>query len=280
MKASTGFSSPYTLRGVVQLLGLTRHAVSKLIELGFVAPVKTPAGTWRFSFQDVVLLRSAHELRAARIPTRQILRSLRQLKATLPAQMPLAGIRIKAEGDRVTVRSAHAHWEPDTGQLLLDLSVEPGTGSVSFLFSQQARAPDTADLDALFAQAEALESAAPQAAEATYRQILKEEPGYAHAYLNLGFMLCEAGRCDEAADLYDVGVRHCGDDPLMHYNHAVALEGAGRIQDALASYEKALQLQPDLADAHQNAALLYAELGHKQLAIRHFSAFRRLQSRT
>ncbi|BEP64956.1 hypothetical protein GmRootV213_55100 (plasmid) [Variovorax sp. V213] len=280
MKASTEFSSPYTLRGVVQLLGLTRHAVSKLIELGFVAPVKTPAGTWRFSFQDVVLLRSAHELRAARIPTRQILRSLRQLKATLPAQMPLAGIRIKAEGDRVTVRSAHAHWEPDTGQLLLDLSVEPGTGSVSFLFSQQGRAPDTADLDALFAQAEALESAAPQAAEATYRQILKEEPGYAHAYLNLGFMLCEAGRCDEAADLYDVGVRHCGDDPLMHYNHAVALEGAGRIQDALASYEKALQLQPDLADAHQNAALLYAELGHKQLAIRHFSAFRRLQSRT
>jgi len=281
VKDPNGFSSPYTLRGVVQLLGLSRHAVSKLIELGFVAPVKTSAGSWQFSFQDVVLLRSAHELRAARIPTRQILRSLRQLKATLPAEMPLAGIRIKAEGDRVTVRSPDAHWEPDTGQLLLDLSVEPGTtGSVSLLFSRQAVASAAADLDALFAQAEVLEASAPRAAEAVYRRILHEDPAYAHAYLNLGFMLCEAGRCDEAADLYDAGVRHCGDDPLMHYNHAVALEGAGRIRDAVASYEKALALQPDLADAHQNAALLYAELGQKQLAIRHFSAFRRLQGKT
>lgn len=281
MNASPGFSStPHTLRGVAQLLGLSRHAVSKLIELGFVAPVKTPAGTWQFSFQDVVLLRSAHELRAARIPTRQILRSLRQLKARLPAEMPLAGLRIKAEGARVTVRSSDAQWEPDTGQLLLDLSIEPGAGSVSFLFARQDRsAGSTPDPDALFERAEALEATAPADAESLYRQILAHDPAHAHAYLNLGFMLCEAGRCAEAAALYDAGLRHCGDDPLMHYNHAVALEGAGRVGDALASYEKALQLQPDLADAHQNAALLYAELGHKQLAIRHFSAFRRLQGK-
>jgi tetratricopeptide (TPR) repeat protein len=281
VNASSGSSTPYTLRGVVQLLGLSRHAVSKLIELGFVAPVKTPGGTWQFSFQDVVLLRSAHELRAARIPTRQILRSLRQLKARLPAEMPLAGLRIKAEGARVTVRSSDAHWEPDTGQLVLDLRIEPGAGSVSFLFTPQDRSASSAaaDLGALFARAEALEATAPGDAESLYRQILTQDPAHAHAYLNLGFMLCEGGRCAEAADLYEAGVRHCGDDPLMHYNHAVALEGAGRLGDALASYEKALQLQPDLADAHQNAALLYAELGHKQLAIRHFSAFRRLQGK-
>jgi regulator of sirC expression with transglutaminase-like and TPR domain len=49
---------------------------------------------------------------------------------------------------------------------------------------------------------------------------------------------------------------------------------------ALKSYEECLRLQPDLGDAHQDAALLYARAGQKQLAIRHFSAYRRLQPRT
>jgi tetratricopeptide (TPR) repeat protein len=59
----------------------------------------------------------------------------------------------------------------------------------------------------------------------------------------------------------------------------VALEALGRAGDAIQSYESCLRLAPDMADAHQNAALLYAREGDKQRAIRHFSAYRRLQPR-
>jgi len=135
------------------------------------------------------------------------------------------------------------------------------------------------DLEDLFETAEELEASDPVAAEDTYRLILEQDPAHAHAYLNLGFMLCEAGRCGEAVTLYDEGIERCPDDPLMHYNRAVALEDLGRVAEALASYEACLRLQPDFADAHQNAALLYAQAGQKQMAIRHFSAFRRLQPR-
>jgi len=266
------------MRAANQFFGLSRHAVLRLIELGFVAPEKEDGKGWRFSFQDQVLLRSANELRAARIPTRQILRSLRLLKASMPPEFPLAGIRITAEGDRVTVRSAEAHWEPETGQLILDLRLEPCGGSVSRLLPSTTPTRSGVDLNDLFAQAESLEEAAPEAAEDTYRQILVEDPTYAHAYLNLGFMLCEAGRCHSAVELYEDGVRFCPDDPLMHFNRAVAREGTGDIEGALASYEEAVRLQPDLLDAHRNAALLYADVGQKQKAIRHFSAFRRLQA--
>lgn len=250
----------------------------RLIELGFVAPEKEVRKGWRFSFQDQVLLRSANELRAARIPTWQILRSSRLLKASTPPEFPLAGIRITAERNKVTVRSAEAHWEPETGQLILDLQLAASGDSVSRLPPSPPPTHSGVDVNDLFARAEALEESASRAAEDMYRQILVEDPTHAHAYLNLGFMLCEAGRCHSAVELYEERVRFCPDDPLMHFNRAVAHEGTGDVEGALESYEEAIRLQPNLLDAHRNAALLYAGIGEKQMAIRHFSAFRRLQA--
>ena len=272
---------PYTLRAVRDASGLSRHAVIKLVELGFVEPTRGPGQAYRFTFRDLVLLRSAHDLRAARIPTRQILRSLRRLKDALPADAPLGALRIKAVGDRIAVREGNAQWEPDTGQLVMDLTVASEGGTVTLLsqppLMQGAR--PASDPDALFAVAETLEESDGAAAEAAYRQVLSVAPDHAHAYLNLGFMLCEAKRCAEAVALYDEAVLHCAQDPLVHYNRAVALEDLQRVPEALASYERCLALQPDLADAHQNAALLYAQAGNQQLAIRHFSAYRRLHAR-
>lgn len=46
---------------------------------------------------------------------------------------------------------------------------------------------------------------------------------------------------------------------------------------AEAAYRSALALAPDLADAHYNAARLHEQLGDAQRAVRHFSAYRRLQ---
>jgi tetratricopeptide (TPR) repeat protein len=276
---------PYTLRGIRQMLGLTRHAITKLIELGFVKPLRGPGRVYRFSFRDVVLLRSAHDLREARIPTRQILRSLRLLRNALPPEMPVSGLRITAAGDRITVREDNKQWEPETGQLVMDFSIAPASGNVSFITQRAASVvaeeadASGADQDAMFETAEALEESDPTAAETTYRRLIGLDPSHADAYLNLGFMLCEARRWEEASALYHAAVLHCRDDPLVHYNRAVALEALGRVEQALASYEECLRLQPDLADAHQNAALLYAQAGQKQLAIRHFSAFRRLQPR-
>lgn len=274
-------SQAYTLRGVRDALGLSRHAVIKLVELGFVEPTRGPGRAYRFTFRDLVLLRSAHELRAARIPTRQILRSLKRLKDTLPADAPLGSLRIKAVGDRITVREGHAEWEPDTGQLVMDLRIASDKGSVTLMSLHPSRqsVAVASDPDALFAHAETLEESDGAAAEAAYRQVLSVAPDHAHAYLNLGFILCEAQRCEEAVKLYDEAILHCAQDPLVHYNRAVALEALKRIPEALASYERSLALQPDLADAHQNAALLYAQAGHPQMAIRHFSAYRRLRSR-
>jgi DNA-binding transcriptional MerR regulator len=261
----------YTLESVNRLLGLSRHAVRRLVQLGFVTPARGARNAYLFSFQDMVVLRSAHNLHAARIPVRQILRSLSALRRTLPRTPPSDGLRVVAAGSRVAVQQGERRWEPDTGQMVLDLAIGTPQGGVRFLSPASAQER--------FSLAESLEQDQPAAAEAAYREAIRLDDRFAPAYLNLGFLLCESDRCEDAAALYDQGVRRCPDEPLMHYNHAVALDNLGRSHEALAAYERSIALDPALADAHQNAALLYAEVGEKQLAIRHFNAYRRLRGR-
>jgi tetratricopeptide (TPR) repeat protein len=271
---------PYTLRSIQQMLGISRGVISGLIGAGFVVPSRGPRHEYRFSFQDVVLLRTAYALQAAKIPPRRIVRSLEKLKASLPAELPLSGLRITAVGQRIAVREGGAQWEPDSGQLVMDFEVAPQRGSVSILphapQPAAASARSTLSADQWFARAEALEASDKPGAEAAYRHALALAPDHADAYLNLGAMMCEAGRCDDAVSLYREALGHCPDTALLHFNLAIALEDQGRIDDALASYEHCLRLDATIADAHFNAARLHEQLGHAQLALRHFSAYRRL----
>ena len=88
--------STYTIRSIQEMLGLSRGVISGLVASGFVVPSRGARNEYRFTFQDVVLLRTAVELQAAQIPPRKILAALRKLRATLPAELPLTGLRITA----------------------------------------------------------------------------------------------------------------------------------------------------------------------------------------
>lgn len=266
------------------MLGLSRSAIVRLVELGFVKPKRGARQAYLFSFQDVVLLRTAHELRTASIPTTKILRSLRRLKDELPADAPLSGLRITAVGKDIVVRNRESQWAADTGQLLMDFDVGmqaqvDATPVIRHLAAARrgaaAKEPN-ASPEELFAQAEALEGVDDARAKRAYAQAIAVAPDFTNAYLNLGAMLCEGGDCDDAVRLFSKGIEHRPNEPLLYFNRAVALEDLNRFEEALASYDMALQLDPDLADAHFNAGRLYDELGNSQRAIRHFSAYRRL----
>ncbi len=280
--------SPYTIRSIQEMLGLSRGVISGLIASGFVVPTRGARNQYRFTFQDVVLLRTAADLQSARIGPRKILQALRRLKEKLPAELPLAGLRISAVGSDVTVRDGRSQWQAESGQLVMDFELAPVKGNVTFLQRAPGHAPGHAaahlsatadDIDAVFNRGEALEATDRKAAEAAYRKVLALDPDHADAYLNLGALLCEAKRCKEAVALYDEALKRKPDEALLHFNRAVALEDQGRAVEALAAYNASLQLAPDLADAHYNAARLHEQLGDAKNAVRHFSAYRRLERR-
>ncbi|MEO7854078.1 MAG: tetratricopeptide repeat protein [Rubrivivax sp.] len=269
-------AASFSLRRVQALLGLSRTIVAGLIEEGFVAPTRGKRNEWRFTFQDLMLLRTAHALQTAKIPPRKILRSLARLKATLPHALPLTGLRITAIGADVAVRDREGQLRSDSGQLLMDFEVEPAAGSVSFFERTPAPAvqPDAATC---YARGVALEATDPARAELAYRQALALAPALAEAYLNLGAMCAEAGRFDDMEALSAQAVLQCPQVALVHFNRGVALDHLERLEEAEASYESSLALDPALADAHYNLGRLREQVGDKRGALRHFSAYRRLQ---
>ena len=267
----------YSLRRIQSMLGITRAVIGGLMDSGFVTPSRGKRGEYRFTFQDVVLLRTAYSLQEARIPPRKILQSLRRLKATLPSELPLTGLRITAVGNEIAVKEGNAQWHVDSGQMLFDFEVEPAPGSVSVLSAVPAENASESDTTDWFGRGIELEAHSKADAEAAYRRAIRQTPGCADAYLNLGVMLCDAGRCNEAVQLYRDALKHCPGEALLHFNLAIALEDLQRTEEALGSYERCMQLTPKFADAHYNAARLHEQLGHTSKAIRHYSEYRRLQ---
>jgi tetratricopeptide (TPR) repeat protein len=269
----------YSLKSVREMLGLSAGTLTRLIDAGFVTPARGPRNEYRFSFQDVVLLRTADQLLANKIPPRKVVKALVQLRRQLPSEAPLTGLRISAVGSDVAVRQGDLQWDAESQQLLMDFEVAPGgsAGAVTFITRTATHAAGTPQPEAELAHAEALERSDPAAAEAAYRQVIRHAPDRIDAYLNLGALLYEASRHADALVVYEQGLAKAPREARLHYNRALALEDLGRENDALAAYEACIALAEDFADAHFNAARLYEQLGRKQLALRHFSAYRRLQ---
>lgn len=267
----------YTLRGIESMLGISKAVIGSLVASGFVSPARGKRNEYRFTFQDVVLLRTAYGLRQANIAPRKILRSLRRLKESLPDEVPLSGLRITAVGNEVAVQEGDAQRQVDTGQLLFDFNIQSSSGTISVLTRGAAIPAGEESAQQWFARGSALEAQSTAAAEAAYRRAIGLARDYVDPVLNLGALLCEVGRCVEAIAVYRESLEHCAGEALLHFNLAVALEDLGRNAEALASYEAALALEPKLADAHFNAARLHELAGHSSQAIRHYSAYRRLQ---
>lgn len=271
----TSLEAPFTLKRVQEMLGLSRTTVTGLIAAGFVSPVRGRRNEHRFSFQDLMLLRTAYALQEASIPPRKILRSLAKLKADLPDELPLTGLRITAVGTDVVVRDRSGQWQADSGQLLMDFEVSDIAGSVSFM-PAVSRAPAEPQVD-WFKRGESFEKTDATAAEAAYRRAIELSPSRSAPYLNLGALLCEASRYAEAVELYEHAVSAVGHDPLIHYNHAIALEDLERHDAAIAAYRRVLTLDEGFPDAHYNLGVLLEKLGDGRGALRHFNAYRRLE---
>ena len=226
----------FGVREVEKLLRLPRRTIHGLVKAGFVSPERGPRQSYLFSFQDLIVLRTAQALAAANVPPKRIARSLRELRRSLPQSMPLSGLSIGAVGERVVVKEGASRWQAESGQYLLAFEGDPAAGQLKVVQAQVT----------------------------------------AQDQIDRGYELHEAGKLGEAEAVYRKALDDGGPDALLFFNLGVLLEDLERTAEAAESYQAALQLDPLMADGHYNLALVCEQLGRPQEAIRHMAQYRKL----
>ncbi len=81
------------------------------------------------------------------------------------------------------------------------------------------------------------------------------------AHVNLGAILRQMGRLDEAVACCRQALQLNENWALVHLNLGAALNDLGRLDEAVISYRRALELQPEIPQAHANLAVALADLG-------------------
>jgi predicted O-linked N-acetylglucosamine transferase (SPINDLY family) len=89
-------------------------------------------------------------------------------------------------------------------------------------------------------------------AERCYRQVMESDSHYPAALVNLGFVLREQGRSNEAREVLERAVRIAAEDADGHYLLGSILQITGPIDAEVAHLQKAIDLRPDFEPArHQ-----------------------------
>ena len=273
----------FSTRDVATLLGLPARQIRWFARSGVLSPDRDPRShRYRFTFRDLVLLRTAAGLLAARIPPRRIVRVLRRLRQQLPDDRALTELRIQADGEEIVAHDDGGRWNAESGQFLLDFAVADLAAEIASLGQRRRR--DTSGDDAgasastWFQLGTDLEATSSPEAREAYRRALALDPDHADANVNLGRLLHEAGRPEEAALHYRRALE-AGAHGTAWYNLGVALEDLHRPREALAAYESAIEAAPELADAFYNLSNLSERLGDRRAALRHLRRYRELADR-
>lgn len=86
-------------------------------------------------------------------------------------------------------------------------------------------------------------------------------------YYTLGLKMAASGQIMAAEELLGKASKLLSDDPSVHLNYGLVLEALERYDDAVASYEKTIELNPKAGQAYYSLALLLDHQGNTDRGI-------------
>lgn len=265
----------YSTRDVAELLELQPKTIREIARSGILDPERGPGQQYRFSFQDIIILRTAKELLDAGVRKSHVNRTLIRLKSDLPSNRPLTSLRVTGDGGAVVVHDHDQLYNPESGQIHFNFSIADLAGTVAPLARQAAEEAEQSDQlssDDWFDLGVDLEAVSPEDAPAAYMRALELDPEHADAHVNMGRLLQEVGEYETAEEHYRRALDAEPENLLAAFNLGTLYEDMGRIQEAIGAYKQA----SSFADAHYNLSRLYELVGEHAEALRHLKTYRTL----
>lgn len=288
--------SGYTTSDVSELLGLTATQIRHFVRRSLVVPERGEAGEYRFSFQDVVMLRTVKSLMESRVSSRRAVRALLNVRAGLDRGKSLAAVRIFADGNTVLVRADNQIWEAETGQTYfdfeqaapalkvarigqgdvvdaaIDCSHNPGHNASDDAELIVAREADALGSDEWYNLGLDLEDAnSPRSVDA-YAKAIELDPRNADAHVNLGRLLQLRGDLKQARRHYQLALDLAPSHQLALYNLGTVFDEQNELDVAADYYRRA----PKVPDSHYNLSRIFELQGDELSARRHIRSYRQL----
>jgi tetratricopeptide (TPR) repeat protein len=223
-----------------------------LSQAGHINPAKS-GQRFRYSFQDLLVLRMVSALSAAKIPFAKINTALKIIRSSLPG----------SSLSTLSVSSADTASGKKTKR----------PGNVTVFEPRNASKPSGGLAQELFERGMALEERDWEAARQAYMESLSVNTHHVESRINLGRLLHVRGEHAAAEEVYRAGLT---ENALLSFNLALLLEDLERESEAIIAYRDALAHDPGFADAHFNLSRLHEKAGRPQDAFRHLLAFHRL----
>ena len=235
----------------------------------------------RYTFSDIIALKTLIKLRESRVRSLDIRRALDSLRRKLPRiRRPLSELRIVCDGRTIMVRMPGEKMEAISGQMLFDFETAE-LNLTAFPGPRPGRpANRQREAENWFQNGLDLEErGAPiEEAVAAYEKAIELNPSAAGALVNLGTIHYRQRRFGEAETFYVRAVEVDPGYPLAEFNLGNLYDEQGRLNEALRHYRRALELSPNYADAHFNLALLCERTGDALKAVHHWKAYLKLDS--
>jgi tetratricopeptide (TPR) repeat protein len=261
----------YSATELRRLVDVPPSLIRALTRAGHIHPT-TVDEDLSYSFQDLLVLRMANALHAAKISTPKITAALDKLRERFPTDEHPNRLTMDPAGKAVAIRDGATVRESQSGQYALPLTIDHRPASVATLKRRAASERRRQQAEEHFATALEAEDSDLTVARAHYLAALAAHSEHLEARINLGRLLHHAGELQEAEGVYRAA-KHAS--ALLSYNLAVLLEDMSREDEAIQSYRVALALDPAFHDAHFNLSRLYERASRLREALRHLLAYKR-----
>ena len=265
----------YSRQDVLRILQISSRQLQGWERAGIVSQQRI------YSFQDLGQLRTLRALREEDVPVALIRHSIVAMKAVAGMANPLLEASLVRTGTRLAFRHHGAMVDPISRQLLFDFErLEQTSGPSASSEPAPLRGPKTASprgvQEMFLAAVQAEEAGEKQRAIGVYEEIMRRDPSFAPAWINLGTIHFHMRQFDRAEELYRRATEIDPSYVLAFFDLGNVLDELQRLDESIAAYGRAVALAPRYADAHYNLALAHERKGEARPALQHWQAYVRL----